>query len=67
MIPKEVEYRIAAYFFHNYLPGDIMIQVEEALLLPCLTAEKEEDLDYDELVWMAVEMIKKQLEGKRLK
>lgn len=67
MIPIEVEYRIAVFFFHNYLPKDIMMQVEEALIHPCLEAEKEEDLDHDELVWMAIDMIKGQLEGKSLK
>lgn len=67
MIPKEVEYRIAAYFFHNYLPEDLRMQVEESLLTPCLATENEENLDYDELVRTAVHLINEQLEGKTFK
>ncbi|MBB6447869.1 hypothetical protein [Bacillus benzoevorans] len=31
MIPEEVELRIAKYFFHMYLPDEVMREVEEKL------------------------------------
>lgn len=66
MIPVEVENRIARYFLHMYLPEDVMMKVEERLLLSCILNE-EEDLDQDELVRWAIEIIDKQLEDKRFK
>lgn len=66
MIPEEVEIRIAKYFFHMYLPDDIMREVEEKILPPCIWLDREE-LDYDELVREALEIISKQLDGKQFK
>lgn len=56
MIPTEVENRIAKYFFHMYLPDEVMIEVEDRLLPSCIWNE-EEDLDHDELVRWAIEII----------
>ncbi|MGM8364498.1 hypothetical protein ACLIBG_03345 [Virgibacillus sp. W0181] len=66
MIPEEVESRIARYFFHNYLPDEVMMEVVEKLLPPCIYTE-EEDLDFDELVRWALDIIKEQLEDKSFK
>lgn len=63
MIPIEVENRIAKYFFHRYLPDDIMRKIEDTLLFACVGIE-EEDLDHDELVHWAVEILTKELEKK---
>ena len=66
MIPSEVENRIARYFLHMYLPNKVRMAVEERLLLPCILKE-EEELDQDELVRWAIEIIDKQLENKRFR
>ncbi|MBU8567925.1 hypothetical protein KM914_16110 [Virgibacillus pantothenticus] len=66
MIPEEVENRIANYFFHNYLPNEVMMEVVDKLLPPCIYTQ-EEDLDFDELVRGAIEIIKEQLEDKSFK
>ena len=66
MIPIEVENRIAKYFFHMYLPDEVMNEIEGRLLPPCLWNE-EEELDQDELVRWAIEIIDKQLENKRFR
>lgn len=66
MIPVEVENRIARYFLHMYLPEDVMMKVEERLLPSCILNE-EEDLDQDELVRWAIDIIDKQLGDKRFK
>lgn len=66
MIPEEVELRIARYFFHMYLPDDIMKNVEAKLLPPCIWMD-EEELDHDELVHWALEIIDKHLDGKYFK
>jgi len=66
MIPEEVELRIAKYFFHMYLPDEVMREVEEKLLLPCIWTD-EEELDHDELVHWALEIIDERLDGKRFK
>ncbi|MFD1708339.1 hypothetical protein ACFSCZ_16620 [Siminovitchia sediminis] len=66
MIPIEVENRIAKYFFHTYLPDDVMSKIEDKLLSTCKWV-KEEDLDYDELARMAIEIMDRQLENKRLR
>lgn len=66
MIPIEVENRIAKYFFQMYLPEEVMIEIEGRLLPPCLW-NKEEELDYDELVRWAIEIIDRQLENKRFR
>ncbi len=63
MIPIEVENRIAKYFFHRYLPQEVMIKVEDRLLSTCLWSE-EEELNHDELVRWAIQIINKQLEDK---
>lgn len=66
MIPIEVENRIANYFFHRYLPEEVMIKIVDRLLTPCIQTD-EEDLDLDELVSWAIEIIEQQLEGKRFR
>lgn len=67
MIPIEVENRIAKYFFHVYLPDEVMIAIVERLLPTCTLAIEEEDLDFDDLVRWAIEIIDHQLEDKRFK
>lgn len=66
MIPTEVENRIARYFFHRYLPNEVMHEIEERILPSCIWTE-EKDLDYDELVRWAIEIIDRQLENKRFR
>lgn len=66
MIPEEVENRIAKYFFHNYLPDEVMMDIVNKLLPPCICTERK-DLDFDELVRWAIEIIKVQLEDKKFK
>ncbi|MBP2243379.1 hypothetical protein J2Z40_004017 [Cytobacillus eiseniae] len=66
MIPKEVENRIAKYFLHMFLPNEVMIKIEDRLLPTCIWT-KEEDLDHEELVRWAIEIIERQLENKRLR
>lgn len=66
MIPSEVESRIAKYFMHMYLPDEVRMAVEERLLPSCIWKE-EENLDQDELVCWAIEIIDKQLGDKRLR
>jgi len=66
MIPLEVENRIARYFLHMYLPDEIRIAVEERLLPTCICNE-EENLDQDELVRWAIEIIDKHLGDKRFR
>lgn len=67
MIPIEVENRIAKYFFHHFLPEEVMEQLIELLLPLCLEADEEDDLDKDELVRQAVLLIEARLEGKIFK
>ena len=67
MIPEEVENRIAKYFFHTYLPDEVMMEIVDKLLPACLEEEEEEDLDFDELVYLATEVIDEQLDNKRFK
>jgi hypothetical protein len=67
MIPIEVESRIATYFFHRFLPDEVMDQIVELLLPLCLEADEEEDLDQEDLVRQAVTIIEDQLEGKNFK
>ncbi|MBP3040965.1 hypothetical protein J9303_15885 [Bacillaceae bacterium Marseille-Q3522] len=66
MIPIEVENRIAKYFFHLFLPHEVMIKIEDKLLPTCIWTE-EEDLDYNELVRWAIEIIDRQLENKKFR
>ncbi len=49
MIPEKAENRIAKYFFHNYLPDEMMMEIVDKLLSPCICTEKE-NLDFDEPV-----------------
>lgn len=66
MIPEIVELRIARYFFHMYLPEEVMHEVEEKLLSFCIWTD-EKELDDDELVRWALEIIDRQLDGKYFK
>ncbi|MBG9541405.1 hypothetical protein ABE29_21650 [Cytobacillus firmus] len=66
MIPTEVENRVAKYFFHRYLPEEVMMKIEDRLLTTCIWDE-EGDLDFDELVRWAIEIIDEQLEDKRFR
>lgn len=64
MIPEDVENRIAKYFFHNYLPDDIMYEIIDRLTLQCIN---EEEIDKDALVLEAVLLIQDRLEDKGIK
>ena len=66
MIPTEVENRVAKYFFHRYLPEEVMMKIVDRLLTACMLDE-EEDLDFDELVRWAIEIIEEELEDKRIR
>lgn len=66
MIPRAVENRIARYFLHMYLPDMVLQAVEEKLLPSCIWNE-EEDIDQDELVRWAIEIIDQELRDKRFK
>ncbi|MEI3615019.1 hypothetical protein [Pseudogracilibacillus sp. SO30301A] len=66
MIPTEVENRIANYFFHRYLPNEVMRKIVDRLLPPCVWME-DENLDHDELVNLAIEIIDKQLKEKKFR
>lgn len=67
MIPIEVENRIAKYFFHHFLPEEVMDQIIELVLPLCLEVDEDEDLDVDDLVRQAVLIIETELEGNTLK
>lgn len=60
MIPEEVENRIAKYFLHNYLPEEVMMEIENRLLSICLCME-EEELDLDGLVNLAIGILRDRL------
>ncbi|WP_053220033.1 MULTISPECIES: hypothetical protein [Bacillaceae] len=66
MIPLEVENRIARYFLHRYLPDEVQQALEEKLLPSCIWND-EEDIDEEELVRWAIEIIDKELRDKRFK
>ncbi|CAH0347710.1 hypothetical protein [Bacillus sp. CECT 9360] len=66
MIPTEVENRVARYFFHRSLPEEVMMKIVDRLLTTCIWDE-EEELDFDELVSWAIEIIDEQLEDKRFR
>ncbi|MFT8320718.1 MAG: hypothetical protein ABF649_07430 [Bacillus sp. (in: firmicutes)] len=51
---------------HRYLPDQVRVAVEERLLPSCIWDE-EENLDHDELVRWAMEIIDKQLGDKRFR
>lgn len=67
MIPEEVENRIAKYFFHNYLPDEIMYKLVDLLIPQCLNVEDENDLDQDGLVTEAVLILRNRMDGKSIK
>ncbi|GAA0355490.1 hypothetical protein GCM10008932_05630 [Alkalibacterium iburiense] len=54
MISEEVENRIARYFFHHYLPTNVMEELE-SLLLPHFLEDDEPSAD--EMVKMAINYI----------
>ncbi|MFZ3580362.1 hypothetical protein [Virgibacillus sp. DJP39] len=56
--------RLARYFFHNYLPNEVMYGIIDKLLPPCINTENE-DLDIDELVQWGIEIINRELANKR--
>ncbi|MFJ7932942.1 hypothetical protein [Sporosarcina sp. NPDC096371] len=56
MIPEEIENRIATYYFHRYLPDEVMEIVVNGLLTRCLKSEDEE-IDVDEIVFLAIHII----------
>ncbi|MGP9043894.1 hypothetical protein [Cytobacillus kochii] len=66
MIPLEVENRIARDFLHMYLPDEVQKALEEKLLPSCIWND-EEDIDEEELVRWAIEIIDKELRDKRFK
>lgn len=66
MIPIEVERRIATYFFHRYLPDEVMMEIVDKLLPICIETE-DELLDVEVLVHWAVDIIDEQLEDKKFK
>jgi hypothetical protein len=59
MIPAEVENRIATYYFHRYLPDEIMEIVVNGLLTRCFESE---EIDMDEMVLWAIHIIDKGLD-----
>jgi hypothetical protein len=65
MIPSEVENRIARYFMHMYLPDEVGWQLKKDYYL--LHWNEEENLDQDELVRWAIEIIDKQIGDKRIR
>ena len=67
MIPIDVEHRIATYFFHRFLPQEVLNELESALLPLCLMVDEEEELDKDKLVDVALDIIEHHLEGKYFK
>lgn len=66
MIPVEVENRIAKYFFHNYLPEEIMDIIIDLLIPQCLNVEDTEDIDHDKLVMDALLILLDRLDGKSI-
>jgi hypothetical protein len=67
LIPKEMENRIARYFFHNYLPEEIMYELIDLLIPQCLNVENEGNIDQDALVLESVLILQERLEGKSIK
>ncbi|NLX75689.1 MAG: hypothetical protein GXZ13_07715 [Synergistaceae bacterium] len=68
MIPEDVENRIAKFYFHNYLPWDIMEELEMLLLpfyLPDGDRQKDEIMEEeiaDEVVKIGIEFLMAELE-----
>jgi len=59
MISTDAEDRIARYYFHRYLPENIMMELEEKLLPYYLMDEEPSD---DEMVKLAIDIIDSMLE-----
>ncbi|WP_203248506.1 hypothetical protein [Sporosarcina beigongshangi] len=66
MILSEVESRIARYFFHMYLPENVLVKEGERLIPSCIRFEVQA-MDYDELVRLDINIIDKLLESKRFR
>ena len=62
MIPEEVENRIAIYFFHRYLPEEVMEKVVDRFTTLVVLETEDEDLDMDEMVLWAIHIIDKELD-----
>jgi len=62
-----MENRIARYFFHNYLPDEIMYELIDLLIPQCLNVDGEQNIDQDALVLEAVSILQNRLEGKSIK
>ncbi len=60
MISSEVEDRIARYFFHQYLPEDVRLEIV-GTLLPFYLIDDDEP-SADEMVKLAIDIIDSQLE-----
>lgn len=59
MIPTEVEDRLARYFFHRYLPDEIMMEIENLLVPFYLEDELPPEND---MVKLAISVIDNALE-----
>lgn len=59
MIPIEIENRIARYYLHNFLPTQIMEELE-SLLIPYFL--REEEPSAEEIVQLAITFINDSLE-----
>lgn len=68
MIPEEVEDRIARFYFYNYLPDDIMYELE-MLPLPLYISDygdEQEDPPSDEVVKIAIEFLMEALDEEEM-
>ncbi|MEZ7172931.1 hypothetical protein [Sporosarcina sp. OR05] len=65
MIPSEVDRRLAWYVYNRYLPVKVKEEIIDKLLPVCIW-EDEEDLDHDELVRWAVEIIDEHFDDREL-
>ena len=73
MIPEDVENRIAKFYFHSYLPWDIMEELE-MLLLPFYLSNEDTQEDEimeeeiaDEVVKIGIEFLMAELERRNKK
>lgn len=64
MIPTEVEIRLSWYLYQRYLPDKVKIAIEYTLLPGCIWLDNGE-IDHDELVRRAIELIDKHFEDNR--
>ena len=73
MIPEDVENRIAKFYFHNYLPWDIMEELEMLLLSFYLSDENTQEVEIieeeiaDEVVKIGIEFLMEELEKRNKK